>query len=155
MTPPVNEHVDTIWTVAAGVDAARILLDWPLPDDLDLEVYRQEADGSLTEVRSSGNFVGDKEEVLRTAPAAGTYVLRVINFAAASPTYMLTAETYETNLVVTPGLVEAWTLTCEVNGQVLQPIPVVDRGKQAKVDLRPCERAARQREPHRRGEADS
>lgn len=43
-------------------------LDWPTPDDLDLEVYRKNADGSLTEVGSSGNFVGDKEKATINAP---------------------------------------------------------------------------------------
>jgi hypothetical protein len=63
-----------------------------------------------------------------------------------TPTYTLTAETFDTDIVITSGLVEAWTLTCEVGGEVLQRIPViVDRGQHAKVDLRPCERAARRR----------
>ena len=40
-------------------DLWRTELTWPTPDDLDLEVYRKEGD-KLTEVGSSGNFVGDK-----------------------------------------------------------------------------------------------
>ena len=44
----------------------KVELDWPTPDDLDLEVYRKNADGSLTEVGSSGNFVGDKEKATST-----------------------------------------------------------------------------------------
>lgn len=145
-TPALNEHADTTWEVPAGVDAARIRLDWLMPDDLDLEVYRQEADGSLTLVGSSGNIPSEKEEVLLVEPAAGTYVLRVINFASITPTYTLTADTYETDLIVTGGLVEAWTLTCEVGGEVLQrSAVVVDRGQQAKVDLGACEKAARRR----------
>ena len=43
------------------VDLLKVDLDWPTPDDLDLEVYRKNADGSLTEVGSSGNSVGEKE----------------------------------------------------------------------------------------------
>ena len=146
MTPPLNESADTTWVLPADADAAQISLDWLAPDDLDLEVYRQEADGTLTKVGSSGNVPGLKEQVLLSEPTAGTYILRVINFAAVTPTYTLTAETFQTDVVITPGLVEAWTLTCEVDGEVLQRIPViVDRGQQAKVDLRPCERAARRR----------
>ncbi|HEX5861646.1 MAG TPA: hypothetical protein VFY58_07370, partial [Nocardioides sp.] len=38
-----------------------------------------------------------------------------------------------------PGLIENWTLTCEVGGQVLQQVPVIiDRGEQAKIDLGTC-----------------
>ena len=58
-------------------------LDWPTPDDLDLEVYRKGADGKLTEVGSSGNTPGGEGaggDPERRAP--GTYVLRVINFAS-------------------------------------------------------------------------
>jgi murein tripeptide amidase MpaA len=144
--PAFGSHADTIWEVPDGVDAAQIRLDWPVPDDLDLEVYRQEADGSLTLVGSSGNIPTEKEQVLLVEPAAGTYVLRVINFLSITPTYTLTAATYETDEVVTPGLVEAWTLTCEVGGEVLQrSAVVVDRGDRSKVDLRECEQAARRR----------
>jgi hypothetical protein len=40
-----------------------------------------------------------------------------------------------------PGLVENWTLTCEVAGQVRQTVPVVvDRGQQLRVDLTACGR---------------
>jgi len=144
ITPTVTSSTDTTWVLPADADAAQISLDWPTPDDLDLEVYKQGADGALTLEGSSGNLPGEKEQVLLTEPTAGTYVLRVINYASVSPTYTLTAETFDTDVLTTPGLVEAWTLTCEVGGQVLQRLAVVvDRGRQAKVDLRPCERAAR------------
>jgi hypothetical protein len=116
-------------------------LDWPIPDDLDLEVYRKEADGSLTEVGSSGNFVGEKEKVTINAPTPGTYVLRVINFASVSPTYTVTAGLYNATERTTAPLVEAWTLTCEKDGQILQSVPVVvERGQHVKVDLQACRR---------------
>ena len=66
----------------ADQEILQVDLDWPTPDDLDLEVYRKNADGSLTEVGSSGNFVGEKEKATINAPTPGTYVLRVINFAS-------------------------------------------------------------------------
>ncbi|PVG84395.1 carboxypeptidase [Nocardioides gansuensis] len=117
----------------------QVTLDWPTPDDLDLEVYRKEADGSLTKVGSSGNFVGEKEKVTINAPTPGTYVLRAINFASVSPTYTLTAALYDATEQTTAPLVEAYTLTCEVDGQVRQTVPViVDRGQQVKVDLGRC-----------------
>ena len=116
-------------------------LDWPTPDDLDLEVYRKNADGSLTEVGGSGNFVGEKERATINAPTPGTYVLRVINFASVSPTYTLTAALYDATEQTTAPLVEAWTLTCERDGRVLQTVPVVvDRGQQVSVDLKECAR---------------
>ena len=119
----------------------QVELDWPTPDDLDLEVYRKNADGSLTEVGSSGNFVGEKEKATINAPTPGTYVLRVINFASVSPTYRLTASLFNATEQTTAAAVEAWTLTCEKNGQVLQSVPVVvDRGQQISVDLKECVR---------------
>lgn len=119
----------------------QVELDWPTPDDLDLEVYRKNADGSLTEVGSSGNFVGEKEKATINAPTPGTYVLRVINFASVSPTYTLTASLFNATEQTTAAAVEAWTLTCEKNGQVLQSVPVVvDRGQQISVDLKECVR---------------
>lgn len=125
----------------ADQEILQVVLDWPTPDDLDLEVYRKNADGSLTEVGSSGNFVGDKEKATINAPAPGTYVLRVINFASVSPTYTLTAGLYNATEQTTAPLVEAWTLTCEMDGQVLQTVPViVERGQHVKVDLQACGR---------------
>ncbi|HEX5917638.1 MAG TPA: M14 family zinc carboxypeptidase [Nocardioides sp.] len=125
----------------ADQEILQVVLDWPTPDDLDLEVYRKNADGSLTEVGSSGNFVGEKEKATINAPAAGTYVLRVINFASVTPTYTLTAGLYNATEQTTAPLVEAWTLTCEMDGQVRQTVPViVERGQHVKVDLQACGR---------------
>ena len=125
----------------ADQEILQVVLDWPTPDDLDLEVYRKNADGSLTEVGSSGNFVAEKEKATINAPTPGTYVLRVINFASVSPTYTLTAALYNATEQTTAPLVEAWTLTCEKDGQVLQTVPVVvDRGQQVSIDLKECAR---------------
>jgi hypothetical protein len=119
----------------------QVVLDWPTPDDLDLEVYRKNPDGSLTAVGSSGNFVGEKEKATISAPTPGTYVLRVINFASVSPTYTLTAALHNATEQTTAPLVEAWTLTCEKDGRVLQTVPVVvERGQQVSVDLKECSR---------------
>jgi hypothetical protein len=136
------ESTDQEFTVDQDVDLLSITLDWPTPDDLDLEVYRQEADGSLTEVGSSGNFVNEKERVLLQEPEQGTYVLRVINYASVAPQWTLTASLFNAESETVFGLVENWTLTCEKDGQVLQREPVVvDRGQQVKVDLRECRQA--------------
>ncbi len=139
-TAPPTSSVDHEFVVTeADQEVMQVDLDWPTPDDLDLEVYRKNADGSLTQVGSSGNFVGEKEKATISAPTPGTYVLRVINFASVSPTYTLTAGVYDATEQTTAPLVEAWTLTCEQDGQVLQTVPVVvERGQQVRLDLREC-----------------
>ena len=138
----VGDHVDHDFAVTeSGIDVLQVDLDWPTPDDLDLEVYRKDADGTLTQVGSSGNFVGDKERVLMQDPAQGTYVLRVLNFASVTPNWTLTAALFNAESSTVPGLVENWTLTCERDGRVIQTVPVViDRGQQLRVNLAACGR---------------
>ncbi len=141
----VGQSVDHPFTVTeSGIDVLQVDLDWPTPDDMDLEVYKKNADGSLTEVGSSGNFVNEKERAEIAAPETGDYVLRVINFASTAPTYTLTATLFDSTLVDSqevPGLIENWTMTCEKDGRVLQKESVVvDRGEQAKVDFSECAR---------------
>ncbi len=139
----VGDNVDHPFQVTeTGIDVLKVDLDWPTPDDLDLEVYRKNADGSLTQVGTSGNAPGEKESAEIAAPAPGDYVLRVINFASVAPSYTLSATLFDSQVVDShevPGLIENWTLTCEKDGRVLQSTPVViDRGQQAKVDLTTC-----------------
>ncbi|MGH3951309.1 MAG: PPC domain-containing protein, partial [Pseudonocardiaceae bacterium] len=120
-------------------DALEVTLDWPTPDDLDLYVFREEADGTLTEVGSSASFVGVKERVLVENPQQGTYVLRVTNFASATPQWTLTASLFDQENLEFPGLIENYTLSCEKDGTVIEQIPVVvDRGQQVKADLSGC-----------------
>lgn len=121
-----------------GLAALRVNLDWPTPADYDLEIYYREADGSLTQVGSSGNFPGEKESAVIADPRPGTYVLRVVNFAAGVP-WRMTVALFEGTEQEMPGIVEAYTLSCEVAGAVRQQQPVVvDRGQQVKVDLSAC-----------------
>jgi hypothetical protein len=139
----VGQKVDHEFTVTeSGVDVLGVTLDWPTPDDLDLEVYRKNADGSLTQVATSGNMPGEKESLEVAAPEPGTYVLRVVNYASAASTYTLTATLFDSTTVEAeevPGLIEAWTLSCMKDGKVLEQVPVVvDRGEQVKVDLAKC-----------------
>jgi len=139
----VGQAVDHEFTMTeTDVDVLQVDLDWPMPDDMDLEVYRKNADGSLTQVGSSGNFVNEKERVELAAPEPGTYILRVINFASVSPTYTVTATLFDSAVVSTEevaGLIENWTLSCEKDGRVLEQVPVVvNRGQQVKVDLKTC-----------------
>ncbi len=131
---PVIGHVDHEFTLTAADQALlQVDLDWPTPDDLDLEVYRKEADGSLRRVASSGNFLLEKEQAVVESPQPGTYVLRVINFASVTPTYEMTAAAYAPGPdQVVGGLVESWTLSCAgPDGTVHERVPVVvDRGAQ-------------------------
>lgn len=139
----VGQSVDHEFTVTeTGMDVLGVTLDWPTPDDLDLEVYRKNADGSLTQVATSGNAPGEKESLEVAAPEPGTYVLRVINYASVASSYTLTATLYDSTTISSeevPGLIESWTMSCEKDGRVLQQVPVVvDRGGQVKVDLTTC-----------------
>lgn len=138
--PAPGEAVDTDWIVLEPATLANVALDWQLPDDVDLEVYRTESDGSLTKVGSSGTFVAEKELATFSEVRAGTYILRVINFAAVpGQPYTLTAETFQADSETTTGLIETWTLTCEIDGNVVEQVPViVDRGNQTLVDLDTC-----------------
>ncbi len=141
----IGDSVDHAFKVTeSNMDVLEVALDWPTPDDLDLEVYRKNADGTLTQVGTSGNAPGEKEKAEIAAPAPGDYVLRVINYASVAPSYTLAATLFDSTTVsseTVPGLIESWTLTCEKAGKVLQSVPVVvDRGQQAKVDLSTCAR---------------
>jgi hypothetical protein len=117
-TPPPAGSVDREFVVTeADQEIMQVTLDWPTPDDLDLEVYLKNPDGSLTKVGSSGNFVGENEKVTINAPTPGAYVIRVINFASVTTTYTAVAALYDATEQMTAPLVEAYTLTCEKDGR--------------------------------------
>ena len=92
----------------------------------------------------SGNAPGSFERVELADPQPGDYVLRVINFAAVSPTYTLEASMLNEEVVsrkMVGGKTEKWTLTCEKKGKVLQTVKVnVERGDLARVNLAECRR---------------
>jgi hypothetical protein len=143
-----GDHVDIPFTLTeTGAQALKVNLDWPTPDDLDLEVYEVRPDGSLLLVGSSGEFVGVKEEALVELPNPGDYLLRAINFASATTAFTMTAGVYAPagEEVTGGGIVEAYTLTCSSpGGEVLQTVDVVvDRGRTRRVDLRQCAAALR------------
>ena len=140
-TAEPNGHTDHEYVLTSDVDLWRTELDWPTPDDLDLEIYRKGPDGQLTEVATSGNLPGQKESADVPNAQAGTYVLRVINYASASPTYTLTESLYDATTQYTEGKRELYTLTCEKDGRVLQTEQVfIDRGQVKRIDLAPCRR---------------
>ncbi len=140
-TPAPDSTADHTFTLARRAEVLRVSLDWATPDDMDLEVYRRKADGSLTQVGSSGNLPGEKEQVEVTDARAGTYVLRVVNYASLSPGYTLRAGLYDTVVRRTAGKREAYVMTCEKKGRVLQRGKVyIGRGGQKTLDLRECRR---------------
>ena len=99
-----------------------------------------EATDRQTVVRGGLASLGEKERVLLQNPQQGTYVLRVVNFASVAPTWTMTAALYDVAEQTVGGLIESWTLLCEKDGRVLARVPVVvDRGGQAKVNLRACQ----------------
>jgi hypothetical protein len=144
-TEPAVGVVDHEFKVTeADADQMLVTLEWPVPtDDFDLEVYLKNGD-ELKEVGSSGNAPGSFERVELADPEPGTYVLRVINFAAVSPTYTLEASMLNEKVIsrkMVGGKTETWTLTCEKKGKVLQSVQVdVERGDLARVNLAECRR---------------
>jgi hypothetical protein len=140
-----NDHVDFPFSLPeTNVGALKVTLDWPTPDDLDLYVYYRNPDGRLVEVGSSGNFILEKEEALVELPESGQYVLRVVNFASATPSFTLTAGLHGVvgEDVFGGDIVESYRLTCErPDGTVLQTATVtVDRGRTKRLDLKDCQR---------------
>jgi hypothetical protein len=138
-----GDHVDIPFSMPeTGVGALKVNLDWPTPDDLDLEVYYRQPDGSLLEVGSSGEFILVKEEAIMELPEAGEYVIRVINFASVTTTFTVTAGLYGFvgEDVFGGDIVESYSLSCaRPDGTVLETTTVtVDRGRTKRVNLREC-----------------
>ncbi len=130
---------DHEFTVPSRADLLKVDLDWSTPDDLDLEVYRKKADGSLEEAGTSGNLPGEKEAVQIPDAAAGTYVLRVVNYASVAPEYTLDAGLYESVTRTTAGRQERYTLTCIRGGKVrMQTKVLVHRGQVRRLPLGRC-----------------
>jgi hypothetical protein len=138
-----GDHVDIPFAMPeTNVGALKVNLDWPTPDDIDLEVYFVNPDGSLVLVGSSGNFIAEKEEALVELPEPGSYVLRAINFASVTTTFTITAGLYgvEGEDVFGGYVVESYKLTCErSDGTVLETAKVtVDRGRTQRLNLPNC-----------------
>ncbi len=131
-------YTDHEYVVRKAADVFDIELDWPTPDDLDLEVYKM-VGGKLVEVASSGNTVGEKEKASVNDATPGTYVLRVINYSSVAPSYTLTASLFDSVTKHTPGKREAYLLTCHRFGKVVASQKVfIDRGQVKHLDLSAC-----------------
>lgn len=144
--PANGKYVDVPFSLTPADNAAQldVGLDWPTPDDLDLEVYRRDGK-DLELVNSSGNPPGFKESVSIDRPLPGDYVLRVINYQSVASTYTLTAQAFREGVTkVHPALApyETWKLTCSTPaGAVLQTVNVlVSRGDRVVIDLGECRR---------------
>ena len=124
----------------AGIDNAKVTfrIEWLTPaSDYDMKIYRADAAGNATgePVGSSGQSTTAFEQAVVADPA-GTYVVRVINWAAAEP-WQGTAsfagpEPYQA------AQQETWTLSCEQpEGTVRSARQVfIDRGQRRAFDLR-------------------
>jgi hypothetical protein len=147
---PTGHRDHKFEVTAPDQEVLRVALDWPLPDDLDLEVHRvtgYDAAGQpqLALVASSANAPAEKEETFVPNPVTGTYIARVVNYASATPTYTVDAGAYDATTSSSEPIVESYTLTCEkpsaTGSTVLQQVPVVvTRGQRTKVDLGVCSR---------------
>lgn len=136
MLTPLTGTADHEYVVKRATDVLKIDLTWPTPDDMDLEVYRKKADGSLVEVGSSGNLPAQAESVQIVDAKKGTYVIRVLNYTSVAPSYTVEVGQYAAQKARTPGKREAYTLTCEVGGKVRSRQQVfVDRGQVRRLDL--------------------
>ncbi|MDQ4125892.1 MAG: hypothetical protein M3134_09865, partial [Actinomycetota bacterium] len=131
--------------------SANIRVVWLTPSsDWDVKLFEDtngngDANPGDKEVAVSEQGATTEEEVgITGAPkltAGKQYILRVTNFAAVEP--------YDVEITwngpepFQPAMVESWTMTCEVAGQVLQTAEVVvDRGQTARPDLSQCRASA-------------
>jgi hypothetical protein len=107
--------------------------------DYDIYLYEGDAANPENQVGSSAGGTAD-EVILYDYPKPGKYVLRIVNFSAASP-YTGSIEVYGSkpgSEQTFPVVKESYTITCETPaGQVLTTNPLeVDRGGRVSYD--PC-----------------
>ena len=150
----VNDHPFVV-PEGAGIDNAFAIvrITWPDPvSDWDMKVFRDaDLDGNPDDpedpVGTSGNgatnaTLGVEEVTLGPDMPKGGYVARVINYAAGSP-YEGTIE-FRGPLAPKDGpTTEAWTLSCERDGRVLESQQLfIERGERKTPDLSRCARSA-------------
>jgi hypothetical protein len=152
--PPSVSYNDHPFTIPATGENASLSIDvkWTTPTtDYDIELF-EDVDGNGKSdptvdksVTTSGTGPTTAEQVSIAGTDALTpgkkYVLRVVNFAATEP-YTVT-KTYFPYGPLVPAQVEKWTLTCSVDGKVLQTTEVeIARGEKKTPDLSKCVKAA-------------
>jgi hypothetical protein len=142
---PTFEDVPFKVTAAEQTGRMVVSLEFDGPaDDYDFELFRREADGTLTEVGSSGQVSGLSEQytVEGDAMKPGDYVLRVKNYLALEQGWTATVERYKTSgETVIPPRKETWTLTCSDGaGAPLEKRNIyVERGKALSIRMK-CRR---------------
>jgi hypothetical protein len=124
---------DQPFSVPDGIAKLHLVLTAGEEDDYDVELYYNRR-GSLEEVATSAEGAGTPEEITVTYPEPGEYVLRVVNYTASSP-WTAKVEQFRGRFVrEDTGVREAWTLSCEIGGRVVNSRRVVvDRGGTARV----------------------
>jgi zinc carboxypeptidase len=145
-TPPPDCYEDHLIKVPSGtgIDNAKATfrVEWPTPvSDYDMKVYKADAAGKATgdPVATSGN--GATSGVLGYEEAsildpAGSYVVRVINYAGVEP--WTGKVTFEGPPPASAPQQETWTLFCEQPEGVLRSARqvYVGRGEKRTLDLR-------------------
>ncbi len=114
-------------------------------EDYNLELYKREADGKLTEVATSanGNANAQDESIDLADPADGDYVVRVVNYYGPKNDWSLKVDRYTKTTTTTPGAIEKYTLSCEIGGNVVKSSEIyVDRGDIV-YNLAPCGKQAK------------
>ena len=80
---------------------------------------------------------GEKEQVQVPDAPAGTYVVRVVNYASVSPSYTVEIGQYASTASFTEGKREKYTLSCEVDGKTMASRKVfIDRGQVKRFNLK-------------------
>jgi Zinc carboxypeptidase len=140
--PPETCYEDHLIEVpsGAGIDnaTATVRIEWATPaSDYDMKIYRADASGAATgdPIATSGQGTTNFEESVLSEPS-GSYVVRVINYAAVEPwtgeVSFAGPEPYQA------AQQETWTLLCEQpEGTIRSARQVfVDRGQRRSIDLR-------------------
>lgn len=146
-----NDHPVVVPSDGGINKSVNMRVVWETPaSDWDVRLYEDaNGDGKSqdeTQVAASENGATSEEELGVTGDPTlepgKKYVLRVTNFAAVEP-YDVEIK-WNGPLPFQPAQVEAYTLTCERGGQVLETQQVViDRGERKRLELSACAGAAR------------
>ena len=142
---PTSE--DIALTVPAAEKTAKMVVSLEFEgtaDDFDFELFRREADGTLTSVGTSGQPSGLSEQFTLEGEnmKPGNYVLRVKNYLSLEQGWTAKVERYAgTGETVIPPRKETWTLTCaDGGGAPLEQREIyIERGKALSIRMQ-CRR---------------
>ena len=88
-TTAPGQSADRTFSIGQDVDLFEVRLDWPTPDDMDLEVYKKNADGSLTLYLQKDSPGAEKEANWLPAPDGPIYLaLRMYRPKAEQPSIL-------------------------------------------------------------------